>query len=129
MPTFDTSCWEWAGARTTAGYGRVTIDGVDGYVHRFVMDAPAGMVVDHLCRNPSCYNPRHLEVVTDYENRKRGRSKAAVAMRTNCCCNGHEFTEENTYIKPNGMRNCKTCRRLAVRAYTRRKREEHLAHV
>ena len=26
------------------------------------------------------------------------------------CGKGHEYTEENTYIKPNGQRQCKSCR-------------------
>ena len=35
---------------------------------------PDGMKLDHLCRNPSCVNPDHLEIVTQCENVRRGNS-------------------------------------------------------
>lgn len=31
------------------------------------------MVLDHLCRQPECINPQHLEVTTNRENCTRGR--------------------------------------------------------
>lgn len=37
---------------------------------------PSGMVLDHLCGNPFCYNPAHLDPVTQGTNARR-----AVAMR------------------------------------------------
>ncbi len=36
---------------------------------------PDGLQIDHLCRNRTCYNPDHLEVVTQQENLKRGLHK------------------------------------------------------
>ncbi len=123
MATFDTACWVWTGWRTVAGYGKVRWGGRVRYIHRLVVDAPEGMVVDHLCFNPSCYNPRHLQVVTDYENRRRGRGAAAHVMRTNHCVRGHEFTTENTYIHPqHGQRECRTCRRDAAKRWERRQK-------
>lgn len=123
---FDTDCWEWTGTRTAAGYGQAYFEGVRGYVHRWVTDAPKGMVVDHLCKNHACYNPRHLEVVTDYENRARGNSPAATAMRTNFCVQGHEYTDENTYWVPSGRgRACKACRRIRAN----KSRDERRANV
>lgn len=32
---------------------------------------PDGLELDHLCRNPSCCNPAHLEAVTHAENMRR----------------------------------------------------------
>jgi len=32
---------------------------------------PVGMTVDHLCRNRSCVNPFHMEIVTQGENNSR----------------------------------------------------------
>ncbi len=37
-------------------------------------DIPAGMDLDHLCRNESCVNPDHLELVTHAKNCRRGRA-------------------------------------------------------
>jgi HNH endonuclease len=69
----DTGCWVWQRAKTTAGYGQMYVDGKMAYTHRvfyegYVADIPAGLVLDHLCRNPSCCNPDHLEPVTFAEN-------------------------------------------------------------
>jgi hypothetical protein len=117
----DTECWEWVGARTTRGYGTTTWEGKQQYVHRLVMDAPSGLTVDHLCFNPSCYNPRHLELVSDWENRARGRTPAGIVMRTGKCQRGHEMNKSNVYVKPNGMKNCRECMRQAVRRYREKK--------
>lgn len=38
------------------------------------------------------------------------------------CKQGHEFTEENTYFKPSGMRCCRACDRLTTRKYKAKKR-------
>lgn len=33
------------------------------------------MELDHLCRNPGCVNPFHMELVTGAENRRRSRNR------------------------------------------------------
>lgn len=72
-------CWLWTGHRDDDGYGKFTV--VSGqspmYAHRWsyeflVGPIPAGLVLDHLCRNPPCTNPDHLEPVTNEENIRRG---------------------------------------------------------
>lgn len=74
-------CWEWAGSRTVNGYGKMTVgvgpDRRQTVVHRVVYEAlvgavPAGLDLDHLCRNRACANPVHLEPVTRSENLRRG---------------------------------------------------------
>lgn len=74
-----TGCWEWAGARATNGYGIVGIPRTRSttQAHRFYFaqvnrPIPAGMDLDHLCRNRGCVNPAHLEVVTRTINARRG---------------------------------------------------------
>lgn len=112
-------CWTWTGALGSTGYGTIN-RGRDGggrpaYAHRLsyelnVGPIPAGLTIDHLCRTPSCVNPKHLEPVTLAVNIARGMSPAAISVRTNRCPNGHPYTPENTYIRPDkGTRMCRTC--------------------
>ncbi len=72
-------CWEWTGAVNKHGYGFLTLSRARWYVHRLMWTTlvgpiPKGMVIDHLCRNPPCCNPDHLEVVTQIENMRRSRA-------------------------------------------------------
>jgi len=69
---------------------------------------PDGMDLDHLCRNPRCVNPAHLEPVTHRENVMRGAGISAVNARKTHCIHGHEYTAENTTINA-GYRECRTC--------------------
>lgn len=76
-------CIEWAGARTTRGYGRIGRYDRERYTHRVMWELtngqpiPPGMVVRHRCDNPPCLNPEHLELGTTADNNRdaleRGR--------------------------------------------------------
>lgn len=75
------SCWDWTGYIGTAGYGELCVDGKKVAVHRYVYreargEIPAGMVIDHRCRNRRCCNPDHLDVVTNQENLNRGHGRS-----------------------------------------------------
>lgn len=57
----ETGCWEWEKFRTTKGYAGC-------HAHRLYWERangpiPEGFHVHHLCRNPPCVNPAHLEAV------------------------------------------------------------------
>ena|SRR3990167_9896046 len=117
------TCWLWTGFRDKLGYGRFRVSpNRKRYAHRlayelWVRPIPDGLEIDHLCRNPPCVRPDHLEAVTHRENMRRGISPAAHALRFNECKHGHPLTPENTYT-PLGdptRRKCRTCnyRRLA----------------
>jgi hypothetical protein len=121
----DSECWLWLGA-LRSGYGHVTITRDDGrrswYAHRVAYEMahgeiPAGMTIDHLCRNLRCVNPDHLEVVTRKENVLRGVGLSARNARKTECKRGHPFTPENTYVQPsNSSRRCRTCLRAYANA-------------
>lgn len=114
-------CWQWQGSMYKNGYGKF---GKAGYMaHRISYELikgtiPKDMFLDHLCRNRSCVNPNHLEIVALVENIMRGESFTAQNARKTHCKHGHEFTQINTYIHPKrGSRHCKTCQSVAVRNY------------
>lgn len=106
-------CIIWIGALNQKGYGSSNLRGDrSGGVHRMVYEefvglVPEGMLIDHLCRVRSCINPDHLEPVTPAENTRRGLTNATKTS----CKNEHEFTDENTYIGPDGQRSCRQCAR------------------
>jgi HNH endonuclease len=112
-------CWLWPGALTN-GYGAVSYKQRPmRMVHRIVYEAlvadiPRGMVIDHLCLETRCCRPSHLEPVSVAENWRRGTGTTSRWKLTECH-KGHPFTDDNTYVKPNGTRNCKACRRDALR--------------
>lgn len=111
------ACWPWRGQRTHLGYGRWRCNRQTYFAHRisymhFVGPIPADKVLDHLCRNPPCVNPRHLEAVSQRENVLRSPiSTFAIKARQTHCAKGHLFDEHNT--RPHGKygRRCRICAR------------------
>ena len=112
-------CWNWTAGTRRGGYGQFFIrkradrSHVVATAHRFCYEAllgeiPDGLEPDHLCRNPACVRPDHLELVTHRENSIRGTSFASRANNTHCI-HGHEFDEKNTLIRKNGTRACRRC--------------------
>lgn len=74
-----TGCWEWQRCQDEKGYGIMKSNGRNIKAHRYFFEKhigkiPMGLQLDHLCRNPSCVNPDHLEPVTNAENCRRGNN-------------------------------------------------------
>ncbi|MEV0115551.1 HNH endonuclease signature motif containing protein [Streptomyces sp. NPDC050844] len=119
-------CWHWTGHIKPNGYGQVTVGGRKFNAHRFAYEAlrgpiPDGLVIDHLCRNRRCVNPDHLEPVTHQTNALRGIGPTARNAKATHCVRGHDFDAANTYITPNGARQCRACHAAHARArYSRR---------
>lgn len=67
-------CWLWPTSRSKDGYGKVVIAGKHYGPHRLMAMAtkgdhiPSHMPVHHVCAEPLCINPTHLQVITPQEN-------------------------------------------------------------
>ena len=105
------------------GYSAMSVGGRYWLIHRFaythfVGPIPEGLQIDHLCRNRKCWNPNHLEPVTQAENARRG----FWSLKTHCN-RGHAYDEENTYVNPSGHRVCRACIKIREAGYRARKQE------
>ena len=69
---------------------------------------PAGMDLDHLCRNRWCVNTAHLEVVPRKENLRRGK-QSSRRDESRCRKGLHEWTDENTFVDSRGKTLCLPC--------------------
>lgn len=113
----ETGCWNWLGTTATkTGYGRFgRVFAHRHYYELFVGPIPAGLTIDHLCRNKVCVNPDHLETVTSRENTLRSDNPMAKNLRKTECNQGHALTEDNVLRRvTNGKewRECLTCKRI-----------------
>lgn len=113
-----TSCWEWVGTTSKAGYGQFRFDGRKTSPHRFIWiylygEIPARLEIDHVCKNRRCANPKHLRTVTHKEN-QQGIIKPE-------CPKGHPMSGDNLHITRTNRRVCKRCRNLAANEWLKRK--------
>ena len=110
------NCWLYRGA-LRKGYGSVKVGGRTESVHRVMYEIACGPIseglqIDHLCRNTSCCNPKHLEPVTVKENIRRGLHGK---LQTHCK-HGHLLPDYDG----NGRRVCNVCKKITKRVERKR---------
>jgi hypothetical protein len=130
-------CWEWQHHKTRDGYGKFWIfeRQSDILAYHFAYEQvigpiPEDLSLDHLCRNPGCVNPYHLEAVTIRENILRGNGPPAQNARKTRCIRGHLLEGDNLvpFKLTLGIRECRICHRESNRRYKlkKRRREKQL---
>jgi len=67
------NCREWTAAKSVDGYANFWYRNSWLRAHRVSYEwargpIPAGMQVDHMCRNPGCVNPEHMRLATNALN-------------------------------------------------------------
>lgn len=116
-------CWESQLGICSSGYSQVWDNDQKRLVMAHVVayealigPVPDGRELDHTCRNRKCWNPMHLDPVPHGENVRRGDGAAFHRNKTHCRM-GHEYTPENTRVrpqhkKPGVRRECRACGRV-----------------
>lgn len=125
------SCWIWTGTKTHKQYGIFHLGGKRKRAHQIaymlsVGPIPEGLQLDHLCRNPSCVNPAHLEPVTSRENTLRGiahKGRSGPKLKE-FCKYGHPYAGDNLYVA-RGRRYCRTCMKAAMKKFQKTEAHAH----
>jgi hypothetical protein len=127
------SCWIWTGPIDNR-YGRVSRYQKETHrkhrigAHRlsysiYIGPLINGMEIHHICNNPVCVNPAHLQQVTHKQHTRLSNSICSINARATHCREGHAYDATNTYLTPNRKgRSCNICRRMAVKRMRARRK-------
>ncbi len=110
----ETGGWLWTASTDKDGYGVFSIGRQSLRAHRFAFglrhgDPAAAVQLHHLCEQPGCVNPDHMVLLSAKAH------KHAHTDQITHCVRGHAYTQENTYLRQNGMRGCRACARQRLR--------------
>lgn len=114
-----TGCWNCSGSNN-GKYPVMYFRGRQRYVKRVIAYLFLGIDLGdprqdlHKCDNTWCCNPLHLFLGTQADNIEDCVEKGRNFWRNRTHCKqGHEFSPQNTYLKPGARgrttRQCKTC--------------------
>lgn len=84
----NSPCVMWPGATDKDGYGFVKISGRQFRAHRVALAKRLGRNLGprelalHLCNNPGCVNPEHLEPGTAADNNRQARARRQTLARS-----------------------------------------------
>ena len=128
-------CWIWTGRLQRDGYGRIRVGGRNSSTvpaHRAGYELIKGSILhglepDHLCHNRACVRWTHLEPVTHRINSLRGKAPSILLHRSGLCKQGHEQTEDASYIQRGGRRRCRICDARRGREWRQRTGERERA--
>ncbi len=123
------TCWLWQASRQNGKYpyGQFREGGQGGgrylLAHRWAYERlvgpiPNGLEIDHVCRNPPCVRPTHLEAVTRSVNVRRGLIGTRVQL---LCKRGHLLSEPRS-TRDGSKRVCRTCHNERHKRYRRQRR-------
>ena len=125
----EPGCWEWQGALTQHGYGRMSWRDRIYRTHRLAAHLWLGLPLEestvkvcHHCDNPPCFNPEHLYLGDQKSNVAdmvaRGRNYPGPQPWSHCS-KGHALTPETTVgrVKPR----CRECNNTGQRRRRERK--------
>ena len=87
LVSWTEGCWFWAGPIRKTGYGVFGRSSAHRVAYELAVGPiPGGLVIDHLCRVPSCVNPAHMEPVTPDVNVLRGDATMKTAKVVPLAC-------------------------------------------
>lgn len=101
----EVSCWRTAsGRRHHHVYNRLYL--------RLFGPIPEGLELHHICEEPACCNPWHLEPLTRKEHARISPDHAKHHREKTHCPRGHAYAGTNLKILADGGRCCRACQKI-----------------